>query len=78
MDVLCFTLKAVILEGRYWRRKLEAVAREYKKLRIYYKKVCELCLLALDLHVTFPHDVHAFPRKQEVRTLKLIRWKLLS
>lgn len=29
---------AVILEGRYWRRKLEAVAREYKKLRIYYKK----------------------------------------
>ena len=32
-------MKAVILEGRYWRRKLEAVAREYKKLRIYYKKV---------------------------------------
>ncbi|KAL9981009.1 hypothetical protein ACROYT_G009661 [Oculina patagonica] len=29
---------AVILEGRYWRRKLEAVAREYKKLRVYYKQ----------------------------------------
>lgn len=38
-NMLYFILKAVILEGRYWRRKLEAVAREYKKLRIYYKKV---------------------------------------
>lgn len=32
---------AVILEGKYWRRKLEAVSREYKKLRIYYKKWSE-------------------------------------
>ncbi|EDO39390.1 predicted protein [Nematostella vectensis] len=29
---------AVILEGRYWRRKLDAVAREYKRWRVYYKK----------------------------------------
>lgn len=32
---------AVILEGKYWRRKLEAVSREYKKLRVYYKKWSE-------------------------------------
>ncbi|KAK3750628.1 hypothetical protein QZH41_012809, partial [Actinostola sp. cb2023] len=28
----------VILQGRYWRRKLDAIAREYKKWRIYYMK----------------------------------------
>jgi len=38
---MSFVPKAVILEGKYWRRKLEAVSREYKKLRIYYKKVCK-------------------------------------
>ncbi|XP_065184597.1 carbohydrate-responsive element-binding protein-like isoform X3 [Sycon ciliatum] len=30
--------RAVILEGKYWRRRLEAVANEYKNWRVFYKK----------------------------------------
>ncbi|XP_037010632.2 carbohydrate-responsive element-binding protein isoform X3 [Artibeus jamaicensis] len=30
--------EAVILEGNYWKRRIEVVMREYHKWRIYYKK----------------------------------------
>lgn len=30
--------QAVILEGNYWKRRIEVVMREYHKWRIYYKK----------------------------------------
>lgn len=29
---------AVVLEGKYWKRKLSAVATEYRKWRLYYKE----------------------------------------
>jgi len=32
--VLCF--KAVVLEGKYWKRRLESVTAEYKKWRRFY------------------------------------------
>lgn len=31
-------LQAVVLEGNYWKRRIEVVMREYHKWRIYYKK----------------------------------------
>ncbi|KAH0517109.1 Carbohydrate-responsive element-binding protein [Microtus ochrogaster] len=31
-------LPAVVLEGNYWKRRIEVVMREYHKWRIYYKK----------------------------------------
>ncbi|XP_027761275.1 carbohydrate-responsive element-binding protein [Empidonax traillii] len=30
--------EAVVLEGKYWKRRIEVVMREYHKWRIYYKK----------------------------------------
>jgi len=27
-----------VLEGKYWKRKVEAVAREYRKWRIYHRE----------------------------------------
>jgi MAX-like protein X len=29
-------LQAVVLEGKYWKRKLAAVTAEYKKWRMFY------------------------------------------
>lgn len=29
--------KAVVLEGKYWKRKLAAVTAEYKKWRMFYR-----------------------------------------
>ncbi|NXM70598.1 MLXPL protein, partial [Serilophus lunatus] len=34
----CPALQAVVLEGNYWKRRIEVVMREYHKWRIYYKK----------------------------------------
>uniref|UniRef100_A0A8C6B1V0 MLX interacting protein like n=1 Tax=Monodon monoceros TaxID=40151 RepID=A0A8C6B1V0_MONMO len=33
--------EAVVLEGNYWKRRIEVVMREYHKWRIYYKKRVE-------------------------------------
>ena len=33
-----FHPQAVVLEGKYWKRKLSAVATEYRKWRLYYKE----------------------------------------
>ena len=30
--------QAVPIEGKYWKRRSEAVATEYKKWRLYYKQ----------------------------------------
>jgi hypothetical protein len=30
-------LQAVVLEGKYWKRKLAAVTAEYKKWRMFYR-----------------------------------------
>lgn len=32
------TEQAVPIEGKYWKRRSEAVATEYKKWRLYYKQ----------------------------------------
>ncbi|NXL92702.1 MLXPL protein, partial [Alectura lathami] len=37
-DPQAFPLQAVVLEGNYWKRRIEVVMREYHKWRIYYKK----------------------------------------
>lgn len=29
--------QAIVMEGKYWKRKLEAVTAEYKKWRMFYK-----------------------------------------
>ena len=29
--------QSVVLEGQYWKRRVEAVAREYRKWRIYHR-----------------------------------------
>ncbi|NXO21889.1 MLXPL protein, partial [Cisticola juncidis] len=34
----CPVPQAVVLEGNYWKRRIEVVMREYHKWRIYYKK----------------------------------------
>ena len=31
------TSQAVVLEGKYWRRKIDAVAEEYHKWRLWYQ-----------------------------------------
>ena len=38
--VYCVSMctQAVVLEGKYWKRKVEAVATEYRKWRLYYKE----------------------------------------
>lgn len=33
---VCVRLQAVVLEGKYWKRKTDAVAREYRKWRVYH------------------------------------------
>jgi len=33
-----FVCKAVVLEGKYWKRRLESVTAEYKKWRCFYKE----------------------------------------
>lgn len=30
--------QAVVLEGKYWKRRLESVTLEYKKWRVFYKE----------------------------------------
>ncbi|NWU42413.1 MLXPL protein, partial [Hylia prasina] len=37
-DPPCPAPQAVVLEGNYWKRRIEVVMREYHKWRIYYKK----------------------------------------
>ena len=41
--VLC--LQANVLEGKYWKRRQDAVAKEYRKWRVYYhqKIVSAVC-----------------------------------
>ncbi|NXK69818.1 MLXPL protein, partial [Sylvietta virens] len=34
----CPAPQAIVLEGNYWKRRIEVVMREYHKWRIYYKK----------------------------------------
>ncbi|PIO36341.1 hypothetical protein AB205_0157180 [Aquarana catesbeiana] len=36
-STFCF-FQAVVLEGNYWKRRIEVVMKEYNKWRIYYKK----------------------------------------
>lgn len=37
MNVLVCLFQATILEGKYWKRRAEAVTAEYKKWRMYYR-----------------------------------------
>ena len=38
-------LQAVVLEGKYWKRKFDAVATEYRKWRFYREKTVSLTYL---------------------------------
>ncbi|XP_028323251.1 carbohydrate-responsive element-binding protein isoform X2 [Gouania willdenowi] len=40
--------EAIILEGSYWKRRIEVVIKEYHKWRIYYKKRGPICQSKLD------------------------------
>lgn len=45
--------QAIVLEGSYWKKRIEVVIKEYHKWRIYYKKrVSNL----------FPQDTYVFQR----------------
>ena len=48
------TSQAVVLEGKYWKRKLPAVATEYRKWRLYYKEksVSQSSPILEHLHIT--------------------------
>uniref|UniRef100_A0A3Q1HF62 BHLH domain-containing protein n=1 Tax=Anabas testudineus TaxID=64144 RepID=A0A3Q1HF62_ANATE len=35
--------EAIVLEGSYWKQRIEVVIREYHKWRIYYKKRGQIC-----------------------------------
>jgi hypothetical protein len=35
--IIFVSLQAVVLEGKYWKRKLATVTAEYKKWRMFYK-----------------------------------------
>ncbi len=34
---VCLFVQAVVLEGKYWKRKVDAVASEYRKWRLFYR-----------------------------------------
>lgn len=36
--IVCVHLQAVVLEGKYWKRRDDAVASEYRKWRFYREK----------------------------------------
>uniref|UniRef100_G3QA14 BHLH domain-containing protein n=1 Tax=Gasterosteus aculeatus aculeatus TaxID=481459 RepID=G3QA14_GASAC len=40
--------EAIVLEGSYWKRRIEVVIKEYHKWRIYYKKRGQLCQAKLE------------------------------
>ncbi|XP_078598789.1 MLX-interacting protein-like isoform X5 [Branchiostoma floridae x Branchiostoma japonicum] len=54
--------QAVVLEGKYWKRRMETVVKEYMKWRVYYKKKRMNCptdedllkLDALDMPLNMP------------------------
>jgi hypothetical protein len=35
--IYIWSFQAVVLEGKYWKRKLAAVTAEYKKWRMFYR-----------------------------------------
>lgn len=52
--------QAIVLEGKYWKRQLEAVTAEYKKWRIYYKnKISGRTTLESDAVSTYPALGHS-------------------
>lgn len=36
-----FYFQAVVLEGKYWKRKFNAVTAEYKKWRLFYRSLLQ-------------------------------------
>ncbi|KAI4814721.1 hypothetical protein KUCAC02_003900 [Chaenocephalus aceratus] len=60
--------EAIVLEGSYWKRRIEVVIKEYHKWRIYYKKRGQICQAKLDKWSTemyqepeaAPVEVHMF------------------
>nr|XP_043898577.1 carbohydrate-responsive element-binding protein-like isoform X3 [Solea senegalensis] len=40
--------EAIVLEGSYWKRRIEVVIKEYHKWRIYYKKRSQICQAKLE------------------------------
>ncbi|XP_068187310.1 carbohydrate-responsive element-binding protein isoform X2 [Antennarius striatus] len=40
--------EAIVLEGSYWKRRIEVVIKEYHKWRIYYKKRGQICQAKLE------------------------------
>ncbi|NXR11935.1 MLXPL protein, partial [Semnornis frantzii] len=47
--------EAVVLEGNYWKRRIEVVMREYHKWRIYYKKRAWMLPIRATHLVPWPH-----------------------
>uniref|UniRef100_H3CT04 MLX interacting protein like n=1 Tax=Tetraodon nigroviridis TaxID=99883 RepID=H3CT04_TETNG len=41
--------EAIVLEGSYWKRRIEVVIKEYHKWRIYYKKRFNIFLIKSDI-----------------------------
>lgn len=67
--------QAIVLEGSYWKQRIEVVIKEYHKWRIYYKKrVKNLFLqnrfLSLVLHIFTPARDTAVLDKWLVHTFK--------
>ena len=36
-NLTIFDFQAIVLEGKYWKRKLDTVTTEYKRWRMYFK-----------------------------------------
>jgi MAX-like protein X len=45
-------LQAVVLEGKYWKRRLQSVISEYRKWRKFFKDHCTGSQDSIDVGIT--------------------------
>ncbi|KAJ8312491.1 hypothetical protein KUTeg_009864 [Tegillarca granosa] len=60
--------EAIVLEGKYWKRRLDTVTAEYKRWRKYFKARRSFCPLDFDMMETSSHE-DLLQRVGEVRSL---------
>ncbi|XP_038565653.1 carbohydrate-responsive element-binding protein-like [Micropterus salmoides] len=56
--------EAIVLEGSYWKRRIEVVIKEYHKWRIYYKKRLQ----------SKKHDILSMLQEGQICQAKLEKW----
>lgn len=50
-----------MLEGSYWKRRIEVVIKEYHKWRIYYKKRVSTLVFVSQIQIMDPNAVQTHP-----------------